>query len=167
MATTSGSPEPPDAQVYPRVRLWRRLAALLYDSFLVVAIWFLLGYVVQFFSGAGSNQLVEGRVQTDPLVDTILFVLMVASALAFYLWFWVQSGQTLGMIAWRIRVESVTGGLITPLQGIIRWLLAWPAFFMLGAGYLWLYLDPEGDALHDRLSGTKVVLLPKSHRPFR
>lgn len=151
----------------PRAGLARRLAALLYDGFLVAAIWFAIGYVMQLIVGPDTNQLVEGRVQTDPVLDAILFVLMVSSAFAFYAWFWTRSGQTLGMIAWRIRTESAQGGLIALPQALLRWLLAWPSFFMLGLGYLWLYLDASGDAMHDRLSGTRVVLLPKSHRPFK
>lgn len=159
--------EQPAPEVLHSAGLWRRLAALLYDGFLVAAIWFVLGYVVQAFAGTDSNQLVDGQVQTDPVVDSILFLLMMGSALGFYLWFWIKSGQTLGMIAWRLRLESASGGLITVPQGLLRWLLAWPSFFILGLGYFWLYLDPNGDAIHDRFSGTRVLLLPKSHRPFK
>lgn len=151
----------------PAAGLWRRLAALLYDGFLVVAIWFLLGYIMQAIFGSDSNQLVDGQVQTDPLQDSILFTLMLASALGFYGWFWVRSGQTLGMIAWRIRTQTRDGHLISPRQALLRWLLAWPSFICLGLGYLWLYVDSNGDAAHDRLSGTRVVLLPKSYRPFK
>lgn len=161
------NPQQPAPEPLRSAGLWRRLAALLYDGFLVAAIWFVLGYVVQAFAGTDSNQLVDGQVQTDPVVDSILFLLMMGSALGFYLWFWIKSGQTLGMIAWRLRLETAGGGLITVRQGLLRWLLAWPSFFMLGLGYFWLYLDPNGDALHDRFSGTRVLLLPKSHRPFK
>lgn len=151
----------------PSAGLWRRLVALLYDGFLVVAIWFLLGYLLQLIFGSSGNELVDGVVETDPFREKLLFFLMVSSALLFYTFFWMRSGQTLGMIAWRIRTESAQGGLITANQALIRWLLAWPSFFMLGLGYLWIYVDANGDALHDRLSGTRVVLLPKSHRPFK
>ena len=151
-----------DPQAYPRAGLLRRLAALLYDAFLVAAIWMLLGFILQLFVGPDTSQLIDGRVQTDPLLDNILFLLMVASAFGFYLWFWIRSGQTLGMIAWQIRVESLDGGLISPAQGLIRFLAAWPSFFMLGLGFLWLYIDPNGDTVHDKLSNSRVVLLPKS-----
>lgn len=144
----------------------RRLAALLYDGFLVAAIWMVLGFVMQLVVGTESNQLVDDVVQTDPLLDAILFTIMVASSSGFYIWFWTKSGQTLGMIAWRIKVESLDGGLIDFRQGVIRYIAAWPAFFLLGLGYLSLYLDSNGDATHDKLSRSKVVLLPKSYRPF-
>lgn len=165
-APNSSHPQATD-QDNPSAGLGRRLAAMLYDGFLVVAIWFLLGFVMQILFGSTGNEMVDGEVQTDPLRSTILFLLMMLSAWGFYAWFWTRSGQTLGMIAWRIRTESAAGGLISWQQAVLRWLLAWPAFFLLGLGYLWLYLDPEGNALHDRGSGTRVVLLPKSHRPFQ
>ncbi len=150
----------------PRAGLLRRLAALLYDSFLVAAIWMALGFTVQVIAGSDSNQLVDGVVQTNPVADTVLFLLLVASSSGFYIGFWTQSGQTLGMIAWRIKLESRNGGLINFQQGVIRYVTAWPAFFLFGLGYLCLYLDGDRDAAHDKLSGSKVVLLPKSHRPF-
>ncbi len=144
----------------------RRMAALLYDGFLVAAIWMLLGFAMQLFVGPDTNRLVDGVVQTDPVLDAILFILMLASGSGFYIWFWVKSGQTLGMIAWRIKLENVEGGLISVQQGLIRYVCAWPAFFLLGLGYLWIYVDSERDAAHDKLSRSKVVLLPKDHRPF-
>jgi hypothetical protein len=51
-------------------------------------------------------------------------------------------------------------------QGIIRFFSAWPAFWLAGIGYFWLYLDKNNDALHDKLSETKVILMPKGHKPF-
>ena len=64
------------------------------------------------------------------------------------------------------RPESVDGGPINFKQGVIRYIAAWPAFFFFGLGYLAIYLDSNGDAAHDKVSRSKVVLLPKSHRPF-
>ena len=126
----------------------------------------LVGFAVELIAGTDSNQLVDGKVQTDPLVDNILFILMLASSSGFYLWFWTKSGQTLGMIAWRIKLIDQHGQLIKLQQGIVRFLAAWPAFFLFGIGYFWIYIDAQGDALHDKFSKTRVVVVPKSHRPF-
>ena len=150
----------------PAAGLWRRLAAMLYDGFLVVAIWMVLGYFIQFLFGTETNQVVNGRVETDPLQDTVLFLMMVVSSFSFYAWFWTRSGQTLGMIAWRLRTQQPNGELIILAQAIPRYFLAWPSFLLLGMGYFWLFIDENGDALHDRFSNTRVVLLPRSHRPF-
>ena len=151
---------------WPRAGLWRRLAALLYDAFLVAAIWMLLGFLVQLGFGVDGNQVVDGRVHTEPHRDGLLFSLMLASCAGFYCYFWTRSGQTLGMMAWRLQVVGRDNRLLTPGRALQRFVLAWPALLAGGAGYLWLYLDPNGDALHDRLSRTKVVLVPKSRRCF-
>lgn len=155
-----------DPVIAPSAGLLRRLAALLYDAFLVAAIWMLLGYMMQLIFGPDTNVLVDGQVQTDPLLSNLLFVLMLASCSAFYLWFWTRSGQTLGMLAWRIKLVNREGHLITVQQGIMRLLAAWPAFFFLGIGYLAMYVDPARDTLHDKFSRTRVIVVPKSQRPL-
>ena len=68
-----------DESSYPRAGLPRRLAALLYDGFLVFAMWMLIGYAMLGIFGTDSNQVVEGVVQTDSVVSTLTFLLMVAS----------------------------------------------------------------------------------------
>ncbi|MFT4748730.1 MAG: hypothetical protein ACI9E4_000397, partial [Pseudohongiellaceae bacterium] len=78
----------------PRARLMRRLAALLYDGFLVFAIWMLIGFILQLIAGPDTNELVDGVVKTDPIISALLFTLMVISASGFYLWFWQKNGQT-------------------------------------------------------------------------
>ena len=154
-----------DPALLPTAGLLRRLAALLYDAFLVLAIWMALGFLAQLIAGANTNQVIDGQVQTDPLFGFALFALMCASAATFHVWFWTRGGQTLGMLAWRIRVKSRGGGLINLKQALIRFLCAWPAFFLFGLGYLWIFFDSDGDAVHDRISGSRVVRLPPRRAP--
>lgn len=149
----------------PVAGLLRRLAALLYDAFLVAAIWMALGAAIQFTFGI-TNQLVDGHAQTDPIIGAILFVGMVVSAAGFYIWFWMRTGQTLGMLAWRIQVVSSDGSRLNLKQALLRWVLAWPSFFSLGVGYLWHYIDKHGNAIHDILSGTQVIVVAKGGRSF-
>jgi uncharacterized RDD family membrane protein YckC len=153
----------------PRAGLLRRLAALLYDMFLVFAMWMCLGFLIQavlWLLGLSTNELVDGRAQTNPLSSIVFLVMMGTSSACFYLWFWRRTGQTLGMIAWRIKALRLDNKLIPAQQGLIRFVAAWPAFWLGGLGYLWLYVDKEHDAVHEKLSGTKTVLLPKDARPF-
>lgn len=150
----------------PRAGLLRRMAALLYDMFLVVSLWILLAFPLQFLFGDETSQVVDGRVETDPVLGWLLFIMMIVSAATFYIWFWRRSGQTLGMIAWRIRVVGINNENLDVKRGIIRFAAAWPAFWLLGLGYLYMYLDADGDALHEKLSASKTVLMPKHSRPF-
>ena len=151
---------------FPIAGLSRRLAALLYDGFLVVAIWMVLGYLIQFAFGTDTNQLIDGRVVTDPLQDAVIFFMMVSTAFGFYAWFWARSGQTLGMIAWRLPTQRPDGSLLTLPQSALRFVLAWPNFFILGIGFFWLLVNRQRGTLHDRMSNTRVVLVPRSYRPF-
>tara|TARA_B100000519_G_C14213608_1_gene423840 strand:+ start:172 stop:663 length:492 start_codon:yes stop_codon:yes gene_type:complete len=155
-----------DKLALPRAGLVRRMAALLYDSFLVFAIWMLLGFIFQLFTGIGHTQITDGQLETNPYLSNLLFSFMIFSCVSFYCWFWLKSGQTLGMLAWRLRLETTSGNSLKTKQVLVRWLVSWPSFLFLGLGYLWLYIDRNGDTLHDKLSGTKVILIPKSERPF-
>ena len=142
------------------------MAALLYDSFLVFAIWMLIGYLIQLFPGVENARIINGQLVTNLYVDYLLFSLMFFSAAAFYCWFWLKSGQTLGMLAWRLRLKSESDADLTLRQVFIRWLTSWPSFLLFGVGYFLKYFNKNGDTLHDLISGTKVVLIPKSERPF-
>ena len=155
-----------DKLALPRAGLVRRMAALLYDSFLVFAIWMLLGFIFQLFTSTGHTRVIDAQLETNPYLSNLLFLLMIFSCFSFYCWFWLKSGQTLGMLAWRLRLETISGNSLTIKQTLIRWFLAWPSFLLLGFGYLWLYIERNGDTFHDKLSGTKVILIPKSERPF-
>ena len=144
---------------HERAGLLRRMAALLYDSFLIGAIWLILGYVIQFMFQFKSNQVVNGIVETDSLVNAITFLMMLLSSSSFYLYFWRRGGQTLGMMSWKLKIISKSCDPITIRQGIIRFLCAWPSFFCLGLGYIWLYFDPENDTVHDKLSKTFIAFV--------
>lgn len=153
----------------PRSGLLRRLAALLYDMFLVGGIWVTCGFILLMLYGlVGDNtsEVVDGAIQTSPVLSFLQLIMMVSTVTAFYLWFWRRTGQTLGMIAWRIRVINTDNQPVTVRQGLVRFYLAWPAFWLAGLGYLWMYIDKQGDAIHEKLSDTKTVLLPKHTRPF-
>ena len=142
------------------------MAALLYDSFLVFAIWMLIGYLIQLFPGVENARIINGQLVTNLYVDYLLFSLMFFSAAAFYCWFWLKSGQTLGMLAWRLRLKSESDDYLTLRQVFIRWLTAWPSFLLFGVGYFWHYFNKNGASLHDLISGTKVVLIHKYESPF-
>ncbi len=77
----------------------------------------------------------------------------------FHGWFWTHGGQTLGMRAWRLRVVGRDDSTIGWSRAALRFVIAWPAWISV-IGLLWCVID--GRALHDRLSGTQVLRLPKS-----
>ncbi len=151
----------PESAAPVRAGLARRLGAMLYDSLLVFAVtWTVTAAVIAlrvWMSGAEEVQADAGRAASGLLLQMPLFV---AIAL-FFVWFWSRSGQTLGMQSWRLRLETEDGHLIGWQTGLTRLLLALLSFLCLGAGYWWILFDQDRRAWHDRLTGTRVVVLPK------
>ena len=72
-------------------------------------------------------------------------------------------GQTLGKMAWGLRVADAAGGPVSVPQAVVRTLWI-PA--SLTVGVLWMCLDREGRVLHDVLAGTCVLAVsPALHEP--
>jgi uncharacterized RDD family membrane protein YckC len=136
---------------HPPAGLFRRLAAGIYDALLVTALWMLTTLCVLAFRGG------------EPINSgNLLYQLsLLATAVVFFVGFWMHGGQTLGMRAWRIRVERRSGEVIDWKTGLIRFAAGILSIIPLGLGLLWLIVDPQRLAWHDRISKTRVVLMPK------
>lgn len=132
--------------------LGRRLAAALYDLLLVLALWFAVGFAALPFTGG------EAVATGHPGFALLLYLL---TAL-FYLGFWTHGGQTLGMRAWRLQLRREGGGPVDLPRALLRLLLALPSWGLAGLGLLAMYADDRRRALHDRYSGTEMVLVPFS-----
>jgi uncharacterized RDD family membrane protein YckC len=151
----------PDINNHPQ--LPRRLAALLYDTCLVLPI--IMACVALSMGlriliiGEGSPQLGEGTLSPH-LVQAIAFL----SVTAFFSWFWLRSGQTLGMQAWRVKLVSYRGETVSPSQALLRCVGAAVSALCLGMGYWWCLFDPNKRYWHDYLSGTELILLPKAEK---
>ncbi|MGB5201394.1 MAG: RDD family protein [Sedimenticolaceae bacterium] len=135
--------------------LWHRLAAIFYDSWLVAAIW-LLGATVETFIRAGLGT------GGDAGSHWPLQAFLLLSPALFFGWFWTHGGQTLGMRAWRLKLLDSSGNPVTWRQSLIRYGAAWLSLLALGLGYVWVWIDPQGLSWHDRLSGTRLVVLEKA-----
>ena len=146
--------------------LGRRLGAMLYDGLLVLAIWIVItaGHVAvtRLVLGLPPEQVGLGAAQV-----LSLRLLMALSAYAFFAYFWTRGGMTLGMQAWRLRVQTTDGRPITLLQSLQRFLVGALAFLPLGLGPLWVLFDPEKRSWSDLVSGTRVVVLPKGEKRKR
>ncbi len=152
-----------DSTALPPPFLLRRLMAMLYDTLLVLPLIMLSVAVALGLQGAlmktmGGN---SSDVALPPLLVQCLALLTV---MVFYSIFWLKSGQTLGMQAWRIKLVRDDGKRLTPWNCITRCLGALPSALCLGLGYAWCLVDSEGRYWHDHLSGTRLQLLPKREK---
>jgi protein-export membrane protein secF len=85
--------------------------------------------------------------------------------IAFYVYFWSKQGQTLGMRAWRLAVADENGYPIGGKRALLRWFCALITCAPAGIGLWWRALDKDGRTLYDRLSRTRLYLLPGNPYP--
>ena len=102
----------------------------------------------------------------------------------YFIWCWTHGGQTLPMKTWRIRVVGANGAALTPWRALIRFLFSW-LWFVPGMATAWLMqaqgwmlvlpptinfvlwaatalIDKDGQFLHDRLAGTRLIVAAKA-----
>lgn len=133
----------------------RRLAALLYDSIL------LAGPIAIY---AGSVVVLRSGAAVAP--NTLWFSAGLAAIPAlFFCWFWTHGGQTLGMVAWRLRLEAVDGEPLSWRRALVRYCAALVSLLPVGLGFLWALWDTERATWHDRLSGTRMMTIVSKNRP--
>lgn len=150
-------------QPLPPAGLARRLAALFYDALLLLAIaWGVTAaYVAADLALTGNEALREyGQVHGRPLLQ----LLLLSAVVVFCCYFWLRSGQTLGMQSWRLCLVSVDREPLRLRQCLLRCAAAALSIACLGCGYWWALIDRKGRSWHDRLSATEVLLLPKTPR---
>jgi uncharacterized RDD family membrane protein YckC len=126
---------------------WRRIICLLYEFLILLAIIFIASFIFHLvFRDTNASYF-------KPLYQ--LYLLFVMGY--YFIWFWTHGGQTLAMQAWKIRIVTSEGQMLSNRKAIIRYLLAVTGTLFLGAGFLWALIDREHLYLHDRLAGTRLI----------
>lgn len=135
----------------------RRLAALLYDALLIAAL--LMGFTALALLFTHGHALLTDTIGAWAYLYRIG---LIGVAGAYFVFNWVHSGQTLGMRAWRLHAVDRHGQRLTLKFAALRFACAMLAWLPAALGVLWMYFDRERLALHDRLSGTRIVHVPPS-----
>jgi len=164
------NPSIPNLSLVPAT-LPRRLLALFYDLWAVIAIVATVGYICQRATG-GQLIATAGHVETvwwyQPLQGLVLSAYFIAS--------WLRGGQTLGMRPWRLRLVRVDGGKPGFAQALIRLLAGaapllllelargfstavalWAVLIAWAVWFGWALTNPRRRALHDVIAGTEVI----------
>jgi uncharacterized RDD family membrane protein YckC len=153
--------------------IMRRILSMTYEGTLLFAVAFIATWLFQFAAGGA---VVVGWQRTA------LQVYLAAVFAAYFLWCWLRGGQTLAMKAWHIRLVMPGQSRVPPRVALLRLVLAglfiglfcaafaaafihrnpWIAFLTLalsGVGLGWALFDRDRQFLHDRLAGTRLVLV--------
>ncbi len=162
----------------PKAGLLRRLAALLYDLLLVIALAVIVTFAALPFTH-GEAILASSQGALAHVYHAIILLVV----FAYFGWCWTRSGQTLGMKAWRIRLEKTDGIRLDWAGAIVRfslgaalsWMAALGAVYLLRPGgslpalgaatmlaplilnFAWVPFDRAGRSLQDVAGRSRVI----------
>jgi uncharacterized RDD family membrane protein YckC len=74
---------------------------------------------------------------------------------------WKLKGTTIGGIVCGLQVVRLDGREIDWATSIVRALSCFLSLAVAGLGFLWIAIDEEKQAWHDKIAGTAVVRAPK------
>jgi uncharacterized RDD family membrane protein YckC len=152
----------------------RRLVSMVYEAFLLTAVEAL---AILLYLLATQNR-------HTPTIDHGRNALFFLVAAAYFIHSWTDSGHTLAMKTWRIKLVKLGYARVPFRAAAVRYLLAWGWFLpalavcyafgfkdvtrvsialVVGivAWALTAFLDKDRQFLHDKIAGTRLISLPK------
>ncbi|HEX5372019.1 MAG TPA: RDD family protein [Aquabacterium sp.] len=150
--------------------LRRRMAAFIYEGVLLFGVLMAVGLV--FGIAVGQRHAMHDRAGLQAAVFLSLSL--------YFIWFWIQGGQTLAMKTWHVRLVRADGLPVTLFQAALRfimsWLWFWPSLLLsrlagwhhsreiVGLLLIWIviyaalsWLLPRRQFLHDVICRTRVI----------
>ena len=124
---------------YENIGFLKNMVICLYDLMLL--------FSVLFFMSLPWIMITSGEAITNNIFYQFYLLLII---LIYYLWFWVNHGQTLGMKSWKTYVLNQNNQTITIRQGMIRILIS------LVGGHLLLIFNKR--SLQDIISKTHIIV---------
>ena len=129
------------------ISIWRRLASILYDFLLVVAVLIIMS--IPFFSF---------DLQENNLLKVIIQIYYYLITQYFFVWFWVHNEGTLGMKTWKIKIIC-NNNRLSYKQAIIRFNVAIISLLFFGLGFIISLFRKDKKCFHDIISKTALVKL--------
>jgi uncharacterized RDD family membrane protein YckC len=153
-AALTPAPLPPNAEAAPPLSVpigaplhpagfWIRAGAVLIDVVLVMA-------------AEAAFTLVMWVLADDRLAAAASRAFRFLASPCYFVFLHWTRGQTVGKMAFRIRVVSRDGGPLSFGQSALRHLGAWVSAVILGIGYLLAAFRADKRGLHDLIAGTRV-----------
>jgi uncharacterized RDD family membrane protein YckC len=147
----------------PLAKGFRRFGAFIHEAFFLVALIFIAQFLVTRLAGGEYKGMWRNIAQG--------FLVLVMGA--YFIWQWTGGRRTLAQKTWSLALRTQSGALLTISHALKRYAAAWigPAL-ALGAGtaigkagllfllfnFVWIFFDREGQTLHDRLAGTRLIV---------
>ena len=127
--------------------MFKRLAAMFYDGLCLFSLFFLATLILVIFTNG------EAVVSNNIIYNLFLFFI----SYLYFVWHWVNGGQTLGMRAWHIKLKRQNEAPLSWNHATLRFCLALFSLISLGLGFAWALVDKEKLTFHDRYSNTRLI----------
>ncbi|WP_223787087.1 RDD family protein [Marinicella meishanensis] len=128
-------------------KLWKHVAALLYDIFPILGIFLITSLFLVLLRGGDEVQPGTIWLQLLLLIEVYLY----------FTYSWLKGGQTLGMRAWKLGIQN--HHTMTWAQGTARFLVGLLSTALLGAGLWARRFDVAGLTWMDRVCQRPVISL--------
>ena len=120
----------------------KRIAASIYDLFLLLGVWFTVGSLAVWING--------GIIETKWIGPFLVFI----STWIFYGYFWIHGGKTLGMAVWKFEIYSIDENKINFQKVSIRFFSNVITVLLGGTPLILMYFSKNNLSLSDYLSKT-------------
>lgn len=156
--------------------LGRRLGALFYEALLLSALAIVVGFaflpLISPVAPGDASLLIP-----SVFARTLLFCALAGGAALYYGWSWSDGRRTLPQKTWRLRIVARDGRSVTRRMALVRYAAVWigpalswavylpmrghpgasSALVLFTVNVVWALIDRDGQFLHDRIAGTRVV----------
>jgi uncharacterized RDD family membrane protein YckC len=130
---------------YKPAGFFRRMVALFYDLILIIALC------------VGLTLLITYALNTE-VESPLMYLVFLALGVGFYCYFWKKNtGQTLGMQVWKVRLAQENKSDISLIRMIYRCFLGLIFTLLFGMNYLPMLFRKDKKTLNDLLSKTFLM----------
>ena len=120
---------------------YRHFFAIIYDTILVFSLIFTC-------IGLGVLINIEGKI--------VFWIITLPASYFYFVFSWVNGGQTLGMKSWKIKLEK-----ISYKDATLRFFLALLSIMAFGIGFFYKLTNKNHQTLYDTILKTKIIDLKK------
>ncbi len=130
---------------------------MLYDLLPLLGLW-IIGSGLWMLAFHRSDNVAElARALRMPLGRVLRDAWLLLLAGAYFAVSWTRVGATIGMRAWKFRLQRNDGRRIGWRLACVRFGLALLSLAAVGAGFWYAWFNPERRTWHDQVCGTRVV----------
>lgn len=130
-----------------------RAAAFVIDTAFVWVLGMLLGVAV----GLVGTLLTMYAPDGPAPMDRLIIISGLVFSVAYFLYGWTKSGQTLGKMAVGIKIVGADGQPPSGGKAVLRYLGYILNGILLSIGFLWAAFDRKRQGWHDKIAGTYVI----------